>query len=80
MHTTSQNRKHCHLKQKLDKCVEVRDVSGIWKNIRGFLGWGKSGGSPTELTDPNTGQQTNSPKNMANIKNQYYADKVSKIR
>ena len=42
--------------------MEVRDVSGIWKNIRGFLGWGKSGGSPTELTDPNTGQQTNYPK------------------
>ena len=50
------------------------------KKIRSYLGWGNSGGSPTMLTDPNTGQQTNSPKNMANIQNQFYADKVSKIR
>ena len=27
---------HCYLKLKLDKCEEDIDVSGIWKNIRGF--------------------------------------------
>ena len=72
--------KHRYLKGKLDKCENEKDVSGIWKNVRSFLGWGNSGGSPTELTDPHTGQQTNSPKIMTNIQNQYYADKVRKIR
>ena len=72
--------KHRYLKGKLDKCENEKDVSGIWKNLRSFLGWGNSGGSPTELTDLHTGQQTNSPKIMTNIQNQYYADKVRKIR
>ena len=72
--------KHRYLKQKLDICEEERDVLGTWKNLKSYLGWGSSCGSPTVLTDPSTGQQTNSPKKMANIQNKFYTDKVRSIR
>ena len=65
---------------KLERCEEEHDLGGIWKNIKGYLGWSSGAGAPTELTDPVTGQQTNSPKKMANIQNQYYKDKVAQIR
>ena len=68
------------MKAKLNKCEEEKDVGRIWKNVKGFLGSGGSSGALTELTDPQTGQQTNSPKNMANIQNQYYKEKVHNIR
>ena len=54
--------KQRYLKQKLEKCEEEQDIGGIWKNIKGYLGWGSGAGAPTELTDPLTGQHTNSPK------------------
>ena len=72
--------KQRHLKSKLERCEEEKDVGGIWKNIKGYLGWGSAGGAPTELTDPDTGQLTNSPQRMANIQNKYYKNKVSQIR
>ena len=69
-----------YLKNKLDKCEEGKDVIGIWKNIKGYLGWDYSAGAPTELTNPLPGQQTNSSKKVGNIQNKYYKDKVAKIR
>ena len=72
--------KQRYLKNKLVRCKEEKYVGGIWKNIKGYLGWGSGAGAPTELTDPVTGQLTNSPKRMADIQNRYYKDKVSKIR
>ena len=69
-----------HLRTKLISCEEEKHIGGIWKNIKGYLGWGSSTGAPTQLTDPLTGQITNSPKKMADIQNQYYKDKVRKIR
>ena len=80
VYKSSQNRKKRYLKSKLDKCEDEKDVGGLWKNVKGYLGWGNSGGAPTELTNPVTGQQTNSPKQMADIQNQYYKDKVKEIR
>ena len=69
-----------YLKNKLDTCEEEKDVMGVLKNIKTYLGWGNVAGAPTELTNPLPGQQTNSPKQMANIQNKYYKDKVAKIR
>ena len=72
--------KQRHLRNKLERCEEEKDIGGIWKNIKGYLGWGSAAGAPTELTDSMTGQLTNSPKKMANIQNQFYKDKVTQIR
>ena len=72
--------KQRYLKRKLERCEEEQDIGGIWKNIKGYLVWGSGAGFPTDLTDPVTGQHTNSPKRMANIQNQYYRDKVAQIR
>ena len=68
------------MKSKLDNCEKERDVGGIWRNIKGFLGWSGSGGAPIQLTDPKTGQLTDSPIKMAEIQNQYHEDKVNLIR
>ena len=72
--------KQRHLRNKLERCEEEKDIGGIWKNIKGYLGWGSAAGAPTELTDPMNVQLTNSPKKMANIQNQFYKDKVTQIR
>ena len=74
------NEKHNSLNNKLKQCEEVKDIGSIWKNVKGYLGWGGSSGAPTELTDPETGQLTNSPKKMADIQNHYYINKIKKIR
>ena len=74
------NEKYNSLKNKLAQCEDEKDISLIWKNIKGYLGWGGCSGAPTELTDPATGQLTNSPKKMAEIQNQYYIEKIQKIR
>ena len=32
--------KHNSIKNKLEQCEEEKDISSIWKNIKGYLGWG----------------------------------------
>ena len=39
--------KQRNLKNKLDRCEEEKDIGGIWKNIKGYLGWGSAAGAPT---------------------------------
>ena len=28
--------------KKLDRCEEKKDIGDIWKNIKGYLGWGSA--------------------------------------
>ena len=66
-------------RKKMMKCEEEKDSGRVWRNIRGYLGWGGTGGAPTRLTDT-TGQLTTSPIAMAELMNQFYVNKVAKIR
>ena len=36
------NEKFNSLKKKLVQCEDEKDISSIWKNIKGYLGWGGS--------------------------------------
>ena len=36
------NEKFYSLKNKLVQCEDEKDISSIWKNIKGYLGWGGS--------------------------------------
>ena len=64
---------------KVRSCEEERDTGRVWKNIRGYLGWGATGGAPTCLTD-NAGRLITSPAAMAELQNQFYIEKVKNIR
>ena len=66
-------------RRKVKNCEEERDVGRVWQNIRGYLGWGGTGGAPTRLADK-TGRLVTSPAAMAELQNEYYIEKVKKIR
>ena len=54
-----------------------KNSSKMWKNVRGWLGW-KSTSSPTKLYFDNKIQT--SPKQNAKIMNEYYINKIKKIK
>ena len=62
-------------KQKLDNCNN--DPGKLWKNILGWLGWCSSG-SPSRLY--HAGQIVTSPAKLAVIMNNFFVDKIAKIR
>ena len=66
-------------REKVRRSEEERDSGRVWRNIRGYLGWGGAGGAPTKLADT-AGQLVTSPAAMADIQNRFYVDKVKKIR
>ena len=68
-----------HVRERVRRCEEQRDSGRIWHNIRSYIGWGGTGGAPTQLTGA-AGQLHTSPAAMAEAQNQYYVSKVRKIR
>ena len=62
-------------KNKLDNCNN--DPGKLWKNILGWLNWCSSG-SPSKLY--HAGQIVTSPARLASIMNNFFVDKISKIR
>ena len=62
-------------KQKLENCNN--DPGKLWKNILGWINWCSSG-SPTKLY--HAGQIVTSPSKLADIMNNFFVDKVAKIR
>ena len=56
-------------KGKLEACEESKDSGKIWKSILGWLNW-SSTSSPTKLLID--GDMVTSPKQMAEVQNQYY--------
>ena len=73
-----------HLKQNkttwqkitLENCNS--DFGKIWGNVLGWLNWTKSSSSPTKLF--HNGKLETSPKELTKIMNNYYIDKIKKIR
>ena len=60
------------------KLVEYSDDSGsTWKNIRTWLGW-TTGGPPTKLME--NGRLENKPQSLARIMNQFFIEKVHRLR
>ena len=55
-----------------------KDSKSIWKNVKNWLGW-KSNGSPTQLMDE-LGVMHSKPEKVANIQNDFYINKVKKLR
>ena len=47
-----------------------------WKNVRVWLGWGGSVGSPKKLVDIISKKLEESPSKLPNIINQFYINKV----
>ena len=68
-----------HTREKVRQCEEVQDSGRIWQNIRSYIGWGGTGGAPTQLTNT-AGQLLTSPAAMAEEQNTFYVNKVKKIR
>ena len=68
-----------HMRDKVRQCEEQRDSGRIWQNIRSYIGWGGTGGAPTQLTNT-AGQLITSPAAMAEEQNKFYVTKVKKIR
>ena len=62
-------------KKKLKNCDN--DPGKIWKNILGWLNWSSSG-SPSKLY--HAGQIVTSPAKLANIMNNFFVDKIARIR
>ena len=62
-------------KKTLDNCNN--DSGKLWKNILGWLKWSSSG-APTKLF--NNGTFETSPKRLASIMNNFYIDKIRRIR
>ena len=68
-----------YAREKVRKCEEEQDSARVWSNIRSYIGWGGTSGAPTRLTDT-AGQLVTSPAAMAELQNQFYIEKVQKIR
>ena len=67
--------KHSWIREKLSACSN--DSGRTWKNVKGWLGW-ISGGPPKQLFDGS--KLCNKPSELANIMNNFFIDKVKKIR
>ena len=66
-------------KKKMQALENERNTGAIWKTIGSYLNWNRKGGPPTQLIDSN-GNLITSPKKMAELQNNFYIDKVKKIR
>ena len=66
-------------RKKIQQCEFERDSGRVWKNVRNYLGWGGTTSAPTKLVSP-AGQLVTSPKQMAELQNSYYFNKVQDIR
>ena len=64
-------------KFKLNECEESQDTGKLWKNMLGWLNWSSSASPTKQLCE---GQIVSAPSKLANIQNQYYINKVKKIR
>ena len=62
-------------KKKLENCNN--DSGKLWKNILGWLNWCSSG-SPTKLY--HAGQIVTSPAKLAEIMNNFFVNKITRIR
>ena len=62
-------------RKKLD--LEENNSSGVWKTVKGWLGWGTSG-TPTQLFWE--GRMVTSPSGLASAMNKFFLDKVKKLR
>ena len=69
------NDKYKWHKNKLDQCG--KDPSKLWKSVQGWLNWSSSA-SPTKLYKD--GQLITSPARLADIMNEFFIDKILKIR
>ena len=68
-----------NMREKIASCEKEKDSGRIWKNIRNYLGWGGSTGAPNKLKN-NEGQLITSPIQMAELQNNFYVEKVKKLR
>ena len=59
------------------QCENENDTKQIWKNIKSWLNWTTSG-APSQLFY--NGQLVNRPSNLASCMNQFFIQKVSKLR
>ena len=66
-------------RKKLDALEREKDTGKIWGCIKSYLNWNKQSGAPTMLVDKN-GKPETSPKRLAELQNDFYITKVSKIR
>ena len=62
-------------KHKLDNSEQNSSI--LWKNVKGWLNWGKSG-PPTQLF--HEGKVVNSPADIAGTMNSFFTNKVNKLR
>ena len=60
---------------KLD--LEKHNPTGVWKAVKGWLGWGTSG-TPTQLFWE--GRMVTSPSGLASAMNRFFLDKVKRLR
>ena len=61
--------------EKLD--LEQNNSAGVWKAVKGWLGWGSSG-TPTNLFWE--GRMVSSPSGLASTMNRFFHDKIRKLR
>ena len=66
-------------RKKLEALEREKDTGKIWGCIKSYLNWNKQSGAPTMLVDKN-GKPETSPKRLAELQNDFYITKVSKIR
>ena len=64
-------------KRKLETAEEIQDSGKLWKTVLGWLNW-SSAGSPSKLI--HEGKLVTSPSKIADIQNEFYINKVRKIR
>ena len=61
--------------EKLD--LEKHNPTGVWKAVKGWLGWGTSG-TPTQLFWE--GRMVSSPSGLASAMNRFFLDKIKRLR
>ena len=61
--------------EKLD--LEQNNSAGVWKAVKGWLGWGSSG-TPTNLFWE--GRMVSSPAGLASTMNRFFLDKIKNLR
>ena len=60
---------------KLD--LEQNDSSGVWKTVKGWLGWGTAG-TQTQLFLE--GRMVTNPSDLASSMNKFFLDKIQRLR